>query len=166
MTPVILRSQIQVCLTPRPYFSTAWHYPPRLGKHYCVPGNESAVFLEDRRILWYPASWKNGVLPWCLAHWCVCEIFPFPSFSCSGFRNTNTQNSRVYVDGSDFGETVAWPLTDIWKRRHQGSCPKSKARWQPDRSQPLQMPSPSMMDSRLGTHTRALRLISNHENCG
>lgn len=125
----------------------------------------SAVLFEGRKILWYHASWKNHVPPRCFAHWCVCEIFPFLSFSCSSFRDVNTQNLRICVDGSGFGETVAWSLTDIWKRRHSGSCPKSKARWQTDRSQPLQMPPPSMMASRLGTH-RGTRLISNHENFG
>ena len=48
-----------------------------------------------------------------------------------------------------------------------GSRPTSKARWQTGASQPLQMPPPSMTDSRLGTHTQgAPRLISNRENSG
>lgn len=161
MTRIILRSQIQVCLTPRPYFFTAWHYPSCLGKHYCVPGNKSAVLLEDKG---YPDIIHSERMVYRHDVWLIGVFVKY--FLLQWLQGADTQNLRVCINGIDFGATVAWPLTDIWKKRHSGSCPKSKARWQPDRSLPLQMPPPSMTESRLGTHTGAPQLISNRENFG
>lgn len=90
----------------------------------------------------------------------VClQIFCFLCFSCNGSQDAVTQNLRVCVDSSDFGETVAWPLTDIWKSTHSESSPESKARGQTDKSRPpLQRLPSSMMDSRFGTQGIAANL--------
>lgn len=88
------------------------------------------------------------------------QIFPILYFLCNGLRDADTQNLRVCVDGSDFGETGAQPLADIWKRSHSESSRKSKAGGQTHKSRPPQRRLSSMMESRLGMHGTPANLKS------